>query len=115
MSLPLAWLDVKVAVPLMYVAFALIWLSSPLWVSMGLAFLSPTVTRVLFRASCMLVLPIIGYRFLRYAKMDGIGANEWLVSVVGLFWLIVPFGVGHVLSKGFHAWRASNHHVRDRS
>jgi hypothetical protein len=89
-------------------ALGIIWFASPVWGSIGLALLLPSVTRGLFLAFCTVVLASVVYFFFRYANMEGIGANEWLLWVLAFLWLILPFGIGHVVSKDFHAWRARN-------
>ncbi len=94
-------------------ALGIIWFTSPVWGSMGLAFLLPSVTRGLFLASFLVVLPFVGYFSFRYSNTEGIGANEWLLWFMAFLWSILPFGIGHVVSKEFHAWRARNRPGRD--
>jgi hypothetical protein len=88
----------------------IIWLTAPLWGSVGLAFLLPKVTSGLLLASCAVILPISGYFFNRYRStpVKDLSTNEWLVLGLAALWLILPFAIGHALSKSFHAWRAEN-------
>jgi hypothetical protein len=84
--------------------------SAPIWGSILLAMQPPVVTRLLLLASCAVILPISGYFFHGYltTPVKDLSANEWLVLGVAALWLILPFAIGHALSKSFHAWRARN-------
>jgi hypothetical protein len=93
-------------------ALEIIWLSAPIWGSIGLALLLPAAIRGLFLASCVLVLPIFCYYLFRYATLSGPIANEWLISGLGIVWQILPLGIGYALSRDFHAWRAMNRQRR---
>jgi hypothetical protein len=92
----------------MIMTLALVWFTAPLWGWIGLGLLSPSVSRGWLLASCVVVLPISGYHFYRYMTLDGPFAIEWLAWCLAFLWLIVPFGIGHAVSRNFHAWRARN-------
>jgi hypothetical protein len=95
-------------------ALGLAWSTSPIWGAIGLAFLQPSVTRNLFLTSCVVVLPVAGYTFFRFATAPhlDLGDNEWLQWSLAFLWLILPFGIGYAVSKDFHAWRAKNQQRR---
>jgi hypothetical protein len=97
-----------------FTSLGIIWLTAPMWGWFGLALLSPSVTRGLFLASCVVVLPVAGYTFFRFATAPhlDLGDNEWLLWSLAFLWLILPFAVGHAVSKRFHAWRARNQRRR---
>ena len=94
--------------PLVIGGLGLALFTSPLWGSIGLAFLTPAVTRLPFLASCLVILPASGYCLVLSARVGGPLGGEWLALGLGLLWIIVPFGFGDVLSKDFHAWRTRN-------
>jgi hypothetical protein len=95
-------------------AIEIVWFTSPVWGSIGLALLPPSVTRGLFLASLTSILPYSGYFFFRFATLKGPIANEWLLWSLAFLWLILPFGIGHLVSKKFHSWRATNREKRNQ-
>ena len=108
----LLWLATRVARhdgPALAV-LGILWLTAPIWGSIGLAFLSPILTRGLLVGSCSVILPISGYFFNRYrtTPVRDLSTNGWLVFGLAALWLILPFAIGNVSSKSFHAWRAKN-------
>jgi hypothetical protein len=92
--------------PFASVVLILVVSTCPLWGTIGLAFLEPTVTRWVFLASCLVVFLACGYNFVIAARIGGSFGVEWLVLVLGVLWIIVPIGFGHLLSKDFHVWKA---------
>jgi hypothetical protein len=97
-----------------FTSLGIIWLTAPMCGWFGLALLSPSVTRGLFLASCVVVLPVAGYTFFRFATAPhlDLSDNEWLLWSLAFLWLILPFGIGYALSNDFHAWRAKNQQRR---
>ncbi len=90
----------------------LVLFTAPLWGSIGLAFLKPAVTRKLFLACCLVVLPVSGFCFVCSAMDEGHLGGGWQALGLGVLWMLVPFGFGDVLSKDFQASRAKNRRKR---
>ena len=92
----------------------IIWSTTPIWGAIGLGLLPPPATRILFLASCVMILPAFGYSLYRYTILNGLIANEWLLWGFAALWQILPFGIGHALSMNFHSWRVKNRLKHDR-
>jgi hypothetical protein len=86
----------------------LAWFAAPLWGSIALAFLKPAVTRWLFRACCLVVLPVSGCCLFLSALVEETLGFVSLSFGLGILWIIVPFGFGDILSKHFHAGSAQD-------
>jgi hypothetical protein len=94
--------------PLALIVVALIWVGVPILGPIGLGLLPPRVTGRLLVASCVVLLPISAYHFFRYATLVAPVADKFLMLGLLALGLILPFAIGHALSRDFHAWRASN-------
>src|SRR4051794_32190345 len=61
------------------VVLEITWLSCPLWGSIGLALLTPMVTRGLFLGSCLVGGPVSGFFFFRSTQESTPNSAVWLL------------------------------------